>query len=64
MNRQTLKIIHIIAGISGFLFILSFGSSTVIAELFLSQAAVAAVKQYCVRLYCIYPCNGSNRHYR
>ncbi|WP_256077927.1 hypothetical protein [Massilia sp. YIM B04103] len=36
--------VHAIAGVASFLFIATFWTSTVIAELFLSQGAVASVK--------------------
>lgn len=44
MNRETLRHIHLIASRTAFLCILTFWTSTLISELFLSQLAVIAVK--------------------
>lgn len=48
MNRDTIRKIHGAAGGVGTLLIGSFWTSTLISELFLSQAAVAQVKQVIV----------------
>ena len=48
MNRIVLRKIHAIAGAAAFLLITTFWTSTVISELFGSQATVVAVKHVIV----------------
>jgi len=48
MNRIVLRKIHAIAGAAAFLLIATFWTSTVISELFGSQATVVAVKHIIV----------------
>lgn len=48
MNRIVLRKIHAIAGAAAFLLIATFWTSTVISELFGSQATVVAVKHVIV----------------